>query len=315
LALVATDLSSTDLLRGVPIAVLELVLARCTPVSLSAGEMLLSPERENYHVYVLLSGAFALHFNSPGSPEVRELLPGTSVGEMSVIDATRPSAYVIAKVPSQVLPIHRDLLLSLIDDLNLVARNLLLLMTRWIRLNTDRIVLDQQQIWELSNHANVDPLTGLYNRRWLDNALRRLVEQSRKGERPVPLAVFLVDVDHFKAYNDSHGHLGGDRALMALGEMLKTTLRPYDFSARFGGEEFLVVLPNTDATVGHAVAERLRLAVAAKPIALPDGTPLPHITVSIGLATNDRAVTPESMIAEADARLYEAKRNGRNQVR
>ena len=314
MALVAADLSNTDLLRGAPAEALELVLAQCTPVSLAAGEILLTPERENVHVYVLISGALALHFNSPSSPEVRELLAGTSVGEMSVIDATHPSAYVVAKVASVALPIHRDLVLRLIDEMDLVARNLLLLMTRRIRLNTQRIVLDQEQIGELSNHANIDPLTGLYNRRWLDNALKRLLEQSQKGDRHVPLSVLLVDVDHFKKYNDTQGHLGGDRALMALSDTMKTTLRPYDFSARFGGEEFLIVLPNTDATEGRAVAERLRLAAAAKQVFLADGTPLPHFTISIGLATNDGPSTPESLIGAADAKLYEAKRNGRNQV-
>src|SRR5439155_11343540 len=96
------------------------------------------------------------------------------------------------------------------------------LMTRWIRLNTERIILDQQVIWELSGHANLDPLTGLYNRRWLDNALKRLLEQSRRGGRPVALTALLIDVDGFKSYNDAHGHLGGDRALMVLAGRLKT---------------------------------------------------------------------------------------------
>jgi diguanylate cyclase (GGDEF)-like protein len=309
-----TQLAGTELLKGVADPVLAEVRERTAPRALAAGEVLLSPEQENMHVFLLLSGVLGLHFGSPHAPEVRELKPGTSVGEMSVIDATRPSAWVVAKGPCEVLPMHRDLVKRLIEETSPVARNLLHLMTHWIRANTDQIVLDQEQIWELSNQANVDPLTGLYNRRWLDNAFPRLLEQSQKAPRPVPLSVFLIDVDLFKDYNDTNGHIAGDRALAAIGDVLKTTLRPYDFSARYGGEEFLVLLPNTAAHEAMAVAERVRLAAAAKAFHLPDGSELPRLTVSIGVATSFAGTTLEAMVAAADESLYSAKREGRNRV-
>ena len=207
---------------------------------------------------------------------------------------------------------HRDTLKRLVAEASPVARNLLRLMTKWIKANTTRIVQDRNRIGELTDHANIDGLTGLYNRRWLDNALARLVQQANKDG--LPLTVLLIDVDRFKLYNDTHGHQCGDRALVALAEVLKASARPYDFAARYGGEEFLFLLQNTDAKSGAKVAERIRLAVQQNSIAAADGTPLPGITVSIGLAAGAADATPESLVAEADAQLYRAKNEGRNRA-
>lgn len=306
---ITDELARTELFRDVPDATLSLVLEQAVPMELEPGAVLLSPERDNEHVYVLLGGTLSLHFDSPNSPEIRELPSGVAVGEMSVIDDGPPSAYVVAKTACRVLPLHRNLLRHLVDS-NPVARNLLRLMNQWIKANTRRIVQDRIRISELTDHANVDSLTGLYNRRWLDNALARLLEQAQKDD--LPLTILLIDVDHFKKYNDSLGHQSGDRALIALGEALKITARPYDFPTRFGGEEFLVLLPNTDIAGGVVVAERIREAARMKSVVGADGANLPGITVSIGVATSDADSTPETLIETADARLYRAKKEGRD---
>ena len=307
---IAEELAQTELFRDVPEAIIQLALTQSAPQELAAGEILLSPERDNHHVYLLLAGSLGVHFDSPDSPEIRTLTKGISVGEMSIIDGTPPSAYVIAKETSRVFPIHRDMLHSLVADTSPVAGNLLRMMTQWMKANTQRIVKDRTQIWELTDHANVDALTRLYNRRLLDNALPRLL--SKGGH---PLCVLLIDVDHFKKYNDTHGHLGGDQALMAMGDVLKTSVRPYDFATRYGGEEFLVILPNTTEDEGMVAAERIRQTAEKKKINSADGSPLPGITISIGLAMNNPEATPQSLIAAADAQLYRAKKEGRNCVR
>lgn len=309
---IAQELAQTDMFRDVPEAMVRMVLERASPLELAPGEVLLSPERDNHHVYLLLSGTLALHFDSPDSPEIRELRKGVSVGEMSIIGDAPPSAYVIAKEASRVFPVHRDLVQEMVTDSNPVARNLLGLLTQWMKDNTRRIVQDRTQIWELTDRANLDSLTGLNNRRWLDNALPRLVAQAKKCGQP--LCLLLIDVDHFKDYNDSHGHQGGDRALSALGAVLKTTVRPYDFAARYGGEEFLVLLQQTAAQEGLMVAERIRQAMEAKAIACSSGAVLPGITVSIGLATSEPDASAETLIGAADQQLYRAKQEGRNRV-
>ncbi|OGS67924.1 MAG: hypothetical protein A2Z87_13010 [Gallionellales bacterium GWA2_54_124] len=310
---ISDELAQTELFYGVSQEILSLVLARAQPFDLPAGELLLEPGRDNDCVYVLLTGRLGLHFESLDSPEIRELPQGVSVGEMSIIDGIQPSAYVVAKVDCRILPVQRELLKSLIAEASPIADNLLKLLSKWIRDSTQRIVQDRAQIWELTNHANVDPLTRLYNRRMLDNAFPRLLEQTVKGA--LPLCVLLIDVDNFKKYNDTQGHLGGDQALVAIGEVLKNSVRPYDFATRYGGEEFLVILPNTGLEEGIAAAERIRNHAQIKSITSVDGAALPGITISIGLAMSVTESTPQTLVAAADAQLYRAKEAGRNCVR
>lgn len=307
------ELAQTELLLNLPDAVFERVALHGSTQRIDAGQVLLTPDQDNECVFLLLDGALTIHFETPDSPAIREVAPGGSVGEMSVIDGTRPSAYVIAKVPSRVFAIHRDVIQEMVADTHSVAGNLLRLLTRWVKENTQRIVKDRWQIEELTDHANVDGLTRLYNRRWLDNALARLLVQSIKGQQP--LCVLMLDVDHFKKYNDTQGHQGGDQALTALSNVLKTTVRPYDFATRYGGEEFLVLLPNTSLPEAIVTAERLRDATQAMTISSAIGVRLPGITISIGVAVCEPGSTSQSLVAAADEKLYQAKKEGRNCVR
>jgi len=307
------ELAQTELLRDVPAAIIDLIVAQTAPRDLDAGEVLLSPERDNHHIYLLLSGRLAVHFDTLDSPPIRELLPGVSVGEMSIIAPALPSAYVVAKEASRVLPIHRDLIQKLVADASPIARNLLRLISAWMRTNTQRIVTDRGQIEELTDHANVDGLTGLYNRRWLDNTLVRLLAQAIRAERA--LCILLIDVDHFKKYNDSQGHPGGDQALIAMGQVLKKAVRSYDFATRYGGEEFVILLPNTPINEAIVVAERVRASAAQRLVAYPGGRPLPNVTISVGVAISQSDSTAAALIAAADAQLYRAKADGRNCVR
>lgn len=310
---ITKELAQTELFRDVPDAIIDVVRAQANPLELRQGEVLLTPERENHHIYLLLSGTLALHFGSLESPEVRVLEKGISVGEMSLIDQGTPSAFVIAKENCRVFPVHRDLLHNLVAETNPVTRNLLRLLTGWVKANMECIVMDRSKIGELTNHANIDVLTGLYNRRWLDNALERLLRQAIENEQP--LCILLIDVDHFKKYNDTLGHSSGDQALIAIGNIFKTTVRPYDFATRYGGEEFLILLPNTTENEGVAVAERMRLTIEKTTIIDSEGASLPSITISIGLVINNSQSTPNSLVDAADAKLYQAKQQGRNCIR
>ena len=310
---ITEELSQTELLRDVAEPTLRQLMAKSTPMELQPGAILLTPERDNEYVYLLLSGALSVHFGTPDSPPIHKLMPGTSVGEMSIIDDTYPSAYVIAQEASRVFPIHRDVIQLVVSEIGPIARNLLRTLTRGMKANTQLITKDRLQIWELTDQINVDGLTGLYNRRWLDNALPRLLTQVHKGEQT--LCALMIDVDRFKVYNDTQGHQGGDQALVAVGKVLKNTVRPYDFATRYGGEEFLVLLHNTPLAEALVVAERIRHAAENKTITNLDGTPLPGITISLGLAISTPDATAMTLIGAADAQLYRAKKEGRNCVR
>ena len=159
--------------------------------------------------------------------------------------------------------------------------------------------------------AVTDELTGLYNRRYFDRHLALMLDKAREQERD--MAVMLIDMDFFKAVNDTHGHDIGDAVLREFADRLRRNIRGVDLACRFGGEEFVVLMPDTDYAQAQGVAERVRNAVADRSFE-PGGRPL-SVTISIGVALNEHDHdTPESMLKRADVALYRAKHEGRNRV-
>jgi len=163
---------------------------------------------------------------------------------------------------------------------------------------------------ELRLQATQDALTGLLNRRPILEVLEREVTRSQR--LGVPLAVLMIDIDHFNAVNDTYGHQAGDAVLKGVAERVNSTVRPYDAMGRYGGEEFLAILPGCDALHGQVVAERLRHAASHEAI-LTDAVEI-SVTLSVGLASSGGDRSGEQLVHAADRALYEAKRNGRNRV-
>ncbi len=160
--------------------------------------------------------------------------------------------------------------------------------------------------------AVTDSLTGLYNRRYLETHLGHLLEHH--VNRGKALSVLAIDVDFFKAINDSHGHFSGDKVLQELADRIRNTTRSIDLCCRTGGEEFVLVLPGTDLIAATVIAERLRKAVAGKSFAVKPSTAI-TVTISIGVAAIGGVDdTPTLLIDRADTALYAAKREGRNRV-
>lgn len=162
---------------------------------------------------------------------------------------------------------------------------------------------------ELAQLSVTDSLTGLYNRKHLMETLANEMARARRHKRP--FSVLMIDIDHFKKYNDSFGHLAGDELLSKIASIFRESIRSVDYVARYGGEEFLVMLPETALNGGLESAERIRTRVAMETF----GNGSKQITVSIGVAGfREHGDAPESIIASADAALYQAKRRGRNRV-
>jgi two-component system cell cycle response regulator len=160
--------------------------------------------------------------------------------------------------------------------------------------------------------AVTDELTGLYNRRYFDRHLSLMLDKTREQERD--MAVMLIDMDFFKAVNDNHGHDIGDAVLREFADRLKRNIRGVDLACRFGGEEFVVLMPDTDFRQAQGVAERVRMAVAERGFEAPGLRPL-TVTCSVGVALNEHELdTPEMILKRADVALYRAKREGRNRV-
>jgi diguanylate cyclase (GGDEF)-like protein len=164
-----------------------------------------------------------------------------------------------------------------------------------------------------------DVLTGWHNRRYLQTRLNEELARSQRDH--TPLTCLMIDVDHFKKINDRHGHVAGDEVLRRLAQCIDAKVRDSDVSARFGGEEFVILLPSTSIEAGRLLAERIRGAVSAESFDLPGLKAQLPVTVSIGVAEyrpdsddDDLKVVGERLIALADLALYEAKAGGRNAV-
>jgi two-component system cell cycle response regulator len=161
--------------------------------------------------------------------------------------------------------------------------------------------------------AITDALTGLHNRRYMENHLGTLMEQAIMRCRP--LSILILDIDFFKAVNDTHGQSAGDEVLEEFARRLKKAVRGIDLACRYGGEEFVVVMPDTDIAMATAVAERLRRRIAAEPFPINRNARTAKVTISIGIAAmRSSEDKPAEIIKRADQALYRAKREGRNRV-
>ncbi len=160
--------------------------------------------------------------------------------------------------------------------------------------------------------AITDALTGLYNRRYMETHVGTLVEQATA--RSKPLSVLVLDIDYFKAINDTHGHDAGDDVLREFALRIRKSIRGIDLACRYGGEEFVVIMPETDMAVATIVAERLRRRIASEPFPIQEGAGRVEVTISVGIATLGRDDSAAAMIKRADQALYRAKRDGRNRV-
>jgi diguanylate cyclase (GGDEF)-like protein len=267
------------------------------------GEVLLSPFKRNQYLYLVLEGQLKVYLGSLDNHCVGTLAPGDCAGEVSFLDNLAPSAYVLASTKARVLRVPRKVLISLLSQSPQLMQNFMQLLCLRVR-QSNQSILDNEQ------HANIDSLTGCYNRRWLEHVFAR--ESTRCAFNQQPLCMLMLDVDHFKHYNDKHGHLAGDYALSLVAQTLRDQLRPKDSMTRYGGEEFVILLPEISAEEGRRIGQRLRESLQRIPSFYSPVGALPGVTVSIGLAQLDPRDSLENLIARADCALYRAKQQGRN---
>jgi diguanylate cyclase len=183
------------------------------------------------------------------------------------------------------------------------------------RLNASKQEINQLQenLEVVRTESLTDPLTSLANRKFFDQALSKAIADSFAKQEP--LSLMMTDIDHFKTFNDTFGHLTGDQVLRLVALSVKQNVKGQDLAARYGGEEFAVILPNTVLRAGVTVADHIRRAVMTKELMKRStGEHLGRVTISIGVASLRPDDSVASLIGRADQCLYAAKRNGRNQV-
>jgi diguanylate cyclase (GGDEF)-like protein len=303
------ELAQHAFLRGVPRHTIEAYLLRCPVIELDPGHFLIRRGDVKGELYLLLSGRLVVQL---GDATLATIPAGQTVGELAVLDAQPATADVVAEVSCRVLALDEATFWRVVAESHEVAVNMLRLFAARIRRSNEHVNAAQEQRRSMERLSRTDPLTGLANRRWLDETLPRLLARAERDRHD--LSVLAIDVDHFKKVNDTWGHATGDRVLVALAELLKKIVRPTDVCVRIGGEEMLVVLPSTGLEGARVVAERVRAAVRELSIDSVEGVALPPLGVSIGVATLEPGEDAGALVHRADLRLYDAKHNGRNRV-
>jgi diguanylate cyclase (GGDEF)-like protein len=287
------------------------VLSDCAIRLLEPGEVLLSKDERNEQLFMVLDGRLNVHLESGEDKPVASLDAGQTVGELSVIDGSPASATVVAATQTRLLVMDRSAFFGLVRASHAFSFNVMLLLAERVRSNNFSLTRAFHLQRQFLEEALTDGLTGLHNRRWLQETLPRIVSRYRRDGKP--LSVFMLDVDFFKRINDTYGHSVGDQVLRLVSATIQNTLRPLDLAARYGGEEFAVILPDTKGQGAAIAAERLRDAIEHQCLTLEDARQV-RLTVSIGVTEAQGEKDASALIEEADAALYDAKHQGRNRV-
>ena len=301
------ELEHISLLQGVAIESIQHLLAPCTVQNLNPGDVLIESGKPNRLMYALLSGRLRIHLDLEEDP-ITVLGPGEIVGELSVVDGQATSAHVVADSECRVLGIDENTAWALMRTSHNVAYNLIKVLAQRLRGGNSVISTTQELQREYERYAVVDGLTGLYNRRWLDEMLPGQIERCRETYRD--LSILIMDLDGFKNYNDTYGHLAGDHVLVTVGTTLAGSMRAGEMIARYGGDEFIILMPDVTIDLLKNVAARLKRSVREAPLGA-EWAHLPPIGISIGWTQMTEEDTSSTLIARADEALYQDKESGR----
>lgn len=308
----STPIDDLQLFKGETDPEVAAMLASCPVVRVARGQRVGDVSRER--LYIVLTGELEIVAAAPVGDEGggTRILPGESAGEQAVLEDAVDLAAMTALEDSELLVIESSTVWALIERSHVLARNLLRLLSFRIRA-ANALLRRRQKLGDFYRQLSLnDALTGLYNRAWLNEMLPKLA--TRAHQDGGALSLVMVDLDHFKRFNDTHGHIAGDSAIAAAANVLRGGLRPSDFAVRYGGEEMMVLLPGANqeqaVMVAERLCERLRGAIVFADMRLP----LPHVTGSFGIASLTPDGNERALIEAADAALYRAKESGRNRV-
>ncbi len=295
-------------LQGTGDQILDALVPRARLLQLAAGQRLLRRGEPNLRVYIVISGQLRVELDDSPLAYIEQ---GETVGELSLLAGSAATATVAAERPTQLLVLDEETFWWLAESSHEFSVGLLVRLAKRLRSNNDAVQENIALRRQFEQAALSDALTGFRNRRWLDQTLPRIVQRHLHASEP--LCIAMMDIDHFKQINDNYGHAAGDAVLLQIGQLVRANMRPADSAARIGGEEFVLILPQTLLPGAISAVERLREAVASASFEY-DGGALPRVTVSLGLVELERSADSLELIARADDTLYAAKQSGRNRT-
>ena len=291
--------SSAHIFRGVGVEAVEVFLEPCRVLRIAKGARLISPNSSDKTLYIVLEGSLAVRLEDRDDAPLTELGRGQCVGEMSILEDIAPTAFVSASSDCRLLVIEEATVWELINSSHGVARNFLEVLSGRLRFDNDHIVDRSEIIDQYRRNATTDALTDLHNRYWMQVMFSRKIKRARTSGSAMCLAV--LDLDRFKQFNDEHGHQLGDTLLQKVAGGLRDLFRPTDLIARFGGDEFAVLLPDTTLDSAKLVGERVRTGILKR---VADIAPAQQaVTISIGLTELFANDDLEALLLRADQAL------------
>ena len=295
------------------------VTMHLSSVELGEGQTLFREGEPGTELYILAEGGVAISISLPDGTEhqIARFVPGDFFGEMSIFDNAPRSATCRALSSSTLYSLSKDAFTDIISEHPRIA---LKLMYRMLNITTQRLrdtsqFVSEMVLWGESarKRAITDELTGVYNRRFLEDSLGTYVAEA--GEKGRPLSLVMTDLDHFRAINELYGHQKGDEAIRSSAGIFKSLLGESGVIARYGGDEFVMILPSMGSADAMTVLSRVCAEVARLPIFEGLKGPITRVTSSMGVASYpEHATDLSSLRAAADAALYRAKEEGRNRV-
>lgn len=297
----------------------ERVAEHLSAVELAEGQVLFHEGDQGNDLYILADGAAGVSIRLPdgGTREIARFSAGDFFGEMSIFDDAPRSASCHALAKSTLYSLSRSAFTDVIAQHPEIA---LKLMYRMLNITTQRLRGTSEFVSEMvqwgesaRRRAVTDELTGVYNRRFLEDSLGTYVAEA--GEKGKPLCFVMVDLDRFRDINELYGHAVGDESIKSSARVFRSLLRERDVIARYGGDEFVIILPNTDPVQGTRLMNAVCAEVARIPLLKDMKGPLTTVTSSMGVAGFPlHAADLSGLRAAADAALYRAKEEGRNRV-
>jgi diguanylate cyclase (GGDEF)-like protein len=308
-----TAAATTSLLRDVDELALFSLIDECWVEVRPAAERLIEAGSPCDLLYIVLSGRVSVQLADDTAEQHTCLRAGDCAGALSWIAGLDALASVVCTTQARLLVVPKDALWRATERSHALAVNLLGVLSRCMRTGNYTIDPKTRSEQRLRAEASLDTLTRVYNRRWLDRALPRLLMRHERGDRPV--CAVTADIDRFKVFNDIHGLAAGDTMLREIANALRGSLRRNDLLARYSGEQFVIILPDTRIDTAQRTAERMRAIVEALSVASAGPAQGLHATVSIGISARARGESAQCLLRRSDLALQMAKQAGHNCVR